>query len=59
MNNACLIISLLCLNFVQLFLLFRYAQISRDLADCMAFKQALLDSLVDMANEMKEDESYE
>lgn len=47
MSNICLIISVLCLNFVQMLLLFRYAQISRDLADCLAFKDAVLEGIQD------------
>lgn len=59
MNNACLIISLLCLNFVQLFLLFRYAQFSRDLADCKSFKDAFLVVVYDYLKDQLEDESHE
>ena len=46
MINVFLFISLLCLNAVQMFLLIRYAQMSRDLADCMAFKDALLNGIL-------------
>ena len=58
MSNVFLFISLLCLNTVQMFLLLRYVQMSRDLADCKAFKDAFIEAVTESLTEEEKVEVY-